>query len=236
MNCSGESREHLGLTALAEQVRGTQMGIELWLIRHGETAGNLKKRYIGTTDEPLCPEGIRGLEERKAAGLYGRKEPDAWFLSPMRRCRETAEVLGQKGQTPAYMVEDFRECDFGLFENKNYLELEGCLSYQKWVDSKGTLPFPEGEAPEAFRRRSCLAFENVVNQAVEAGWQQVRLVVHGGTIMSIMERFTSPPADYFQWQVENGGGYVIYLEPEEWKKHLRLREYHRLRYTGRAEQ
>ena len=32
------------------------------LIRHSKTAGNLKGRYIGTTDEPLCEEGIRLLE------------------------------------------------------------------------------------------------------------------------------------------------------------------------------
>lgn len=209
--------------------------IQLWLIRHGETEGNLKKRYIGITDEPLCPEGIRRLEERKEAGFYGSREPDAWFLSPMRRCRETAEVLGWNRQSQTYTVEDFRECDFGLFENKNYQELADCPMYQQWVDSKGILPFPEGENPEAFRRRSCLAFEGVVDQAVEAGWKQVKLVVHGGTIMSIMERFASPPGDYFQWQVENGDGYVIYLEPEEWKKSLRMKEYHRLRDTGSAE-
>lgn len=32
------------------------------LIRHSKTGGNLKGRYIGTTDEPLCEEGIRLLE------------------------------------------------------------------------------------------------------------------------------------------------------------------------------
>ena len=51
------------------------------LIRHSKTAGNLMGRYIGTTDEPLCEEGIRLLENRSypAAELV--------YVSPMKRCR-----------------------------------------------------------------------------------------------------------------------------------------------------
>ena len=32
--------------------------MKLIFIRHGKTAGNLERRYIGRTDEPLCDEGI----------------------------------------------------------------------------------------------------------------------------------------------------------------------------------
>ena len=44
---------------LYEEINGM---IQLYLIRHSMTAGNLKKRYIGRTDESLCPEGIVLLE------------------------------------------------------------------------------------------------------------------------------------------------------------------------------
>ena len=49
------------------------------LIRHGMTAGNLEKRYIGRMDEPQCAEGI--------SGLGFRKYPDHGVLicSPMQR-------------------------------------------------------------------------------------------------------------------------------------------------------
>lgn len=33
------------------------------LIRHGQTQGNVERRYIGCrTDEPLCPQGIEVLK------------------------------------------------------------------------------------------------------------------------------------------------------------------------------
>ena len=44
--------------------------MRIYLIRHSMTKGNKEKRYIGTTDESLCLEGIQLLEERK--GMYGK--------------------------------------------------------------------------------------------------------------------------------------------------------------------
>ena len=111
--------------------------LELMLIRHGMTAGNRLSRYIGRgTDEPLS-------EERKQRlSAYSGKLPQLVFVSPMLRCRQTAEILFP-GCT-LHVVEELAECDFGEFENKNYQELDGNEAYQKWIDSNGMLPFPGG--------------------------------------------------------------------------------------------
>ena len=34
---------------------------KILLIRHGKTQGNLERRYIGRTDEPLCEAGRAAL-------------------------------------------------------------------------------------------------------------------------------------------------------------------------------
>ena len=61
---------------------------ELILIRHGKTAGNLLGRYIGSrTDEPLCDEGREGLAGKQLP------EVERLYVSPMKRCVETAEIL-----------------------------------------------------------------------------------------------------------------------------------------------
>ena len=129
----------------------------LILIRHGMTEGNREKRYIGTTDESLCEEGRRVLEKRKAAGEY--PEADVVFASPMRRCLETAELL-YPGQEPV-VIKDFRECDFGLFEGKNYRELTGNPLYQAWIDSGGELAFPQGESRKLFQDRCARGLEEL---------------------------------------------------------------------------
>lgn len=179
----------------------------VYLIRHGMTAGNQKKRYIGTTDESLCPDGIQELQKVKKLQLY--PVPDILYTSPMQRCRETAELLfpGQDRKE----VADFRECDFGEFENKNYMELSGNLHYQQWIDSNGQLPFPEGESREGFQKRNVQAF-----QKLEKEWMQedlddkiIAIVAHGGTIMSILQAVGQPEGTYYDFHVGNGEGYRL---------------------------
>ena len=110
----------------------------MYMIRHGKTYGNTLGRYIGTTDEPLLPEEAADLQK------YSLGSVDRVYASPRKRCLETAEILfpGQE----ITVVDEFAECDFGEFENKNYQELSGNPNYQKWVDSGGTMEFPGARA------------------------------------------------------------------------------------------
>lgn len=188
---------------------------ELILIRHGKTAGNLLGRYIGSrTDEPLCDEGREGLAGKKLP------EVERLYVSPMKRCVETAEILWPGfDQKKMQKVTDLRECDFGDFENKNYKELSGNGDYQAWIDSNGTLPFPNGESMDAFKSRCLEAFARIVEEVSGAeqewiasgktGIFRAGIVVHGGTIMAILEQYGYPKAAYFDYQVKNGCGYRL---------------------------
>lgn len=188
---------------------------ELILIRHGKTAGNLLGRYIGSrTDEPLCDEGREGLAGKQLP------EVERLYVSPMKRCVETAEILWPGfNRKKMQKVTDLRECDFGDFENKNYKELSGNGDYQAWIDSNGTLPFPNGESMDAFKSRCLEAFARIVEEVSGAeqewiasgktGIFRAGIVVHGGTIMAILEQYGYPKAAYFDYQVKNGCGYRL---------------------------
>ena len=39
--------------------------MKLIMIRHGQTQGNMEGRYLGRTDEPLCPEGAGYIKKKK---------------------------------------------------------------------------------------------------------------------------------------------------------------------------
>lgn len=183
--------------------------LKLLMIRHGRTFGNTLGRYIGTTDEHL-------LESESVDLLKMQPEPvECVFLSPMLRCRETADLLfpGQE----QVILEGFRECDFGEFENKNYQELSGNPAYQKWIDSDGTLGFPGGETQVEFKKRCLKAFDEMVRICCRRNYGNVGMVVHGGTIMSILEAYGFPRAGYFDWQVKNAEGYKIRVKTDGWK-------------------
>lgn len=170
----------------------------VYFIRHGITEGNLQKKYIGKTDEPLCEEGILQLQSQKYP------ECSMLFVSPMQRCIQTAEILYPR--MPYTICEGFRECDFGLFENRNYLELSGNPYYQSWIDSGGTLPFPGGEAVDAFKSRCITAFDQTIRSCRET--DTVSLIVHGGTIMAVLERYAVPKHSYYDYSIPNGECYT----------------------------
>ena len=170
------------------------------LIRHGQTQGNIQYRYIGCgTDEPLCAQGIEKLKQR----TYPQVQ--RVFVSPMLRCKQTAEILYPDIEPK--VIEDFRECDFGAFENRSYQELNGREDYQAWIDSDGEMPFPGGESRAEFAVRCADAFEALTEQRIS---EDCALIVHGGTIMAIMERFAAPKGSYYDFQVKNGDGYVLF--------------------------
>ncbi len=222
--------------------------MELVMIRHGRTKGNTENRYIGTTDEPLlASEAERLSAKRKSLKEMRMDHPDILLVSPMRRCLDTAAILFPESE--AVIVPDFRECDFGEFENKNYQELSGNMDYQRWIDSGGRLLFPGGESMSSFQERVCRAFDRVVRERAEylcgetgraggtseylsgetgrigkaseeaqdrsisgtSGDPVVRaaMVVHGGTIMAVLEKYGYPRKSYFEWHVGNGDGFLL---------------------------
>ncbi len=173
---------------------------KLIFIRHGATAGNLEKRYIGRTDEPLCDLGISQIEELRKQDF----RIDQLYVSPMLRTKQTADIL-----FPQFLqieVADFRETDFGIFESKTYAELSNCPEYQTWVDSNCLGPIPGGESVPDFKKRCCEAFREVIAAIPEN--TTTAFVVHGGTIMAILEAFTRPKQDFYNYHTGNGGGFV----------------------------
>ena len=192
--------------------------MQIVFIRHSMTAGNLERRYIGCrTDEPLCEAGISLAQQKTAEIRQTFPMPEVVLTSPMRRCVQTAEILFP--DTPREIVYGLQECDFGDFENKNYKELSGNGDYQAWIDSNGTLPFPNGESMDAFKSRCLEAFARIVEEVSGAeqewiasgktGIFRAGIVVHGGTIMAILEQYGYPKAAYFDYQVKNGCGYRL---------------------------
>lgn len=190
--------------------------VKLVMIRHGATRWNKEHRYLGRTDEVLTEEGIKELSVYRTQNRY--PDVEYVFTSPMKRCIETAQILYPDRHL--VMVPEWVEIDFGAFEGKNYLELQDNKQYQAWIDSNGTLPFPEGESREEFAARSDIGFHRMresllqrMNEKQEE-IKSVAMVVHGGTLMSLLSKYYG--GEYFDYQVSNGKGYVCTLK--SWKQ------------------
>ena len=190
----------------------TTVKVEFTLIRHGETASNKEKRYLGRTEESLSKEGREQMLHCKEA----LKAPnvDILFVSPMKRCQESALLLFPDKLYS--IIEEWKEMDFGRFEGKNYQDLKEDSYYQKWIDSQGTLPFPDGESQEKFVQRNLRGLKKAkqilesylsCHPKEEAEVFRAAAVVHGGTIMALMQYLLK--GEYFSYQAANACGYYL---------------------------
>lgn len=169
---------------------------EILFIRHGSTAGNLEKRYIGRTDEPLCDAGIQQIHALKEQALRA----DTLFLSPALRTRQTAEILFPHME--GTQIPDLWETDFGQFEGKTYEELSDSPAYQAWVDSGCTGKIPGGESVAEFKARCIAAFQKLTD-TIPAG-STAAFVIHGGCIMAILEAYALPKKAFYDYHISNG--------------------------------
>ena len=180
------------------------------LIRHGLTEGNKDKKYIGITDESLSLNGIYALFDSISKEIYPRA--NKVYSSPMKRCVESAKMIYPKAEI--IIKDDLKETNFGDFENKNYDQLKDDLNYQRWLASGGTFHIPNGESREEFSERCEKCFEEIINQSL--GEECVALIIHGGTIMAILDKYSNPHKDFYNWQVKNGQGYIIEIDKNTW--------------------
>ena len=155
--------------------------MNVFAIRHGETAWSLSGQHTGTTDIPLTDNGRR-LAERMRPVLA--EEAFALVLcSPMQRARETCELAGLGDK--AVIDPDLAEWNYG--------EYEGLTPKQIHEVAPGWLIFrdgcPGGEAPEQVGAR----VDRVIARA-RAVDGDVALFAHGHVLRVLVARWIGLPA------------------------------------------
>lgn len=191
-------------TKIYENPNKKRKQIKVYLVRHSITKGNLEKRFIGTTDEALCKEGVDLAKTKKLPPV------EQVYSSPLTRCTQTADILYPNHKK--VIMAGLRETDFGEFEYKNHEELDGNVAYQQWIDSNATTAFPNGESLEDVKIRAKDAFCHIIKDALQKQYESIAIVTHGGTIMAIMSQFSNEKRDYFEWRANNCEGYLLEID------------------------
>ncbi|MEN3930273.1 histidine phosphatase family protein [Microvirga sp. W0021] len=154
-------------------------GPKIYFVRHGETDWNVAGRMQGQQDISLNEKG-RGQAEQvgyKLAKLFDRPEIMQYLVSPLKRTRETADImLRTMGLAPdIYQPEPrLREITFGKWEGltwKDVRKTDPAAALQRDMDKWGTVP-PDGESYAMLAERVRPVFENLERDIV--------VVSHGG--------------------------------------------------------
>lgn len=188
------------------------------LIRCQITQHSLDGVYEGQLDTGLCEEGIKQLKSMLADGGY----PDCniVFISPLLRCRQTAELIFPNVEAAA--VAELNECCFGEFEGHTAEELSDNESFLAWVrGDKAAVP-PKGESGEEFSSRICTAFARIIEAMMESGVAEAAMVLPGGVIMALMSAFALPELPIHDWLLPAGCGFTVRTDSLLWRSGRKL--------------
>lgn len=159
------------------------------LVRHAETPGSIERRFTGSTDVPLTDHG-----QEQARALAQRLRPvriDALHVSPLSRCRSTAAPITDVTGRKATIVEDIRECHFGVLENLSLEEAvkEHGEKMAEWFGGEDRSP-PDGETWNLVGERLLRWFDDAAERYEN---RTVLAVTHGGPILWLARYVTGAP-------------------------------------------
>jgi len=120
-------------------------GLQLWLVRHGETTHSRDGLLAGWADVPLTDAGVEQARSLQPI-LAGERFAAAWS-SDLSRARRTAQ-LAWGDATPDPLL---REINFGQLEGSPWMTLDTVYK-QSLAAFAGFAP-PGGETIEAMRER-----------------------------------------------------------------------------------
>ena len=183
--------------------------LKIHLIRHGATDANYKGQYIGCkTDLPLSPEGLNELRMMKDDVDY--PEIERLYSSPLLRAKQSGAVLYP--DVPMFLVENFKEYDFGDFEGKTALELDLDPDFRAWASGKTTLA-KGGEDNRDFIKRLALGLNEIIVDMLNNDIENAGVIMHGGAIMMLLAACAVPQRRSVEWNCEAGQGYSLLVTP-----------------------
>lgn len=93
---------------------------KLYLVRHGQSAGNAEGRFGGHSATPLSELGLQ--QARLAAQALAKEKIDAIYTSDLLRAVQTAEPLAELLNLPIIKTPAFRERHVGVLEGLTFDE------------------------------------------------------------------------------------------------------------------
>jgi broad specificity phosphatase PhoE/ribonuclease HI len=179
------------------------------LLRHGQTALSVERRFAGRGDAPLTDVG-RQQAAAAAARLAIRGGIDMVITSPLARARRTAEAVADAVGAGILVDDHLAETDFGDWEGMTFAEVMARWPEEMaaWTASADAAP-PGGESVAAAARRTLEALDRML---ADHPGKTLVVVSHVTPIKTIICRaLLAPPAALFRIHLD-----VASLSEADW--------------------
>ena len=152
---------------------------KLFLVRHGQSAGNAEGRFGGHGPTPLSPLGEE--QAHKTAIVLAREGVTAIYSSDLPRAVQTATPLAERLEIPLIQTQAFRERHVGVLEGLTFDEskAEHPRDYYALVNRNIHHVITEGESYRDLLRRVTTELKAILRE--NAGGK-IAIYSHTGAI------------------------------------------------------
>jgi broad specificity phosphatase PhoE len=155
--------------------------MKIYIIRHGQSLGDIEKRYGGNYDDDLSDLGRTQAEH--LANELQNAEISIVYCSPLQRAQKTAEILAKKWGSRVITDKDLRERNrYGVVTAMKYSE--AVKKYPDVIQNLNNYTYTPagGENYQAFKKRVIDALNNAARKPSN---HAIAIVTHGGPISTI---------------------------------------------------
>lgn len=175
----------------------------LYIVRHGETDWNRMKKVQGRTDIPLNDYG-RHLAEETAEGMKEIRL-DLAYTSPLRRARETAEILLAGRNIPLIDEERIQEISFGRYEGMysggDQRSPESDAFNRFFSDTGNYVPPEDAETiPQLYERTGAFLAEMCARE--DLADKNILVSTHGAAMTALLNRIKGSLSVEHFWKDE----------------------------------
>ena len=160
----------------------------IYLVRHGETQGNIDDKAQGHLDVPLTETGR--LQAKAVAERLSDIEFDAVYSSDLQRAFDTAKAI--TAHQPELQIQtrsQLREYHFGDYEDMTWAEISNTYPalYRRWknLSMRLDIEFPGGESTLDAWERVGEVLKEILSEHQQGG-ETILIVGHGGSLQAVL--------------------------------------------------
>jgi len=157
----------------------------IYIIRHGESIGNVNGNFNGSNDLPLNEKGI--AQAKALHSVIKKINYDVVYSSALKRALQTAKYSLKNNSIKINIVKELNEINGGDWEKSAWVSLpiKWPTAFENWMNNPHLLQMPNGENMVNFSNRCINAFEDIINK----NENKTILVYCHGTVIKVMQTY-----------------------------------------------
>lgn len=187
--------------------------MEIILVRHAQSVGNIQNLYSGITDDELSDFGKKQANQLAKHLAETLVNVEKIYSSPLKRAVDTATVISKYLLMKDFEIDErLSEVNMGIWEglSEEVIKLNYSEIFRNWQDNPYESEIPQSEKFDSVITR----IYDFCQEKANSDYKRIVVVTHSGVIhMLLIKLLGRDWSDFWSIKVDNASYSVI-----EWSK------------------